>query len=266
MIQAGDKFFADDLRQSVREVCGYNKTKYIDTARSHTGLLCGDRIIYPMEYTPHKFANLCIQVYSDTPSSAIALDRQIRERGIKTTRKFSYKYNLGELNARQVIYDAYRLDWFNQIAQTARPRSKYTYEFYREIDDAFRVSYYYAQYLWAHNPRVCADIADALRRPSANQWNQIIGAILGIGFNFSPDDVYEYSVNHISPDLTTSQRKERYDIQDAFKTEMANKYNIDTGCLVLAPQSRDKLHKIVTGTDTPYWVQVLQQAFGIRCK
>ena len=47
--------------------------------------------------------------------------------------------------------------------------------------------------------------------------------------------------------------------QDINLIEMMNQYGLDTGCLVLSPQSREKLTKIVTHTDTPYKRQLLEQ-------
>lgn len=50
-----------------------------------------------------------------------------------------------------------------------------------------------------------------------------------------------------------------YTEQLVFKNWYANKYNIDTGCLVLCPEHRTKLSKILTRTDTTYVIQLLRR-------
>ena len=86
--------------------------------------------------------------------------------------------------------------------------------------DAFNLSYYYAQYLWAQNPNICDNIANALRNPSVDNWDQITSAILGIGFQFHPDDVFEHAVNHLNPKLKNQEYKARHQQQLEFKNNM----------------------------------------------
>lgn len=258
MINVGDKFTVQDLRQSVQEVCRYNIRDYINNSCKSMGVIVGSCALYPAKITSDEYAAICIRQYSAVPSSAINLDQQLQRMGFKTMHRFSYNYNIGALTSHQIIYDAYCLDRFLQIYNTVTPRSKYESKYYAVLDDAFRISYYYAQYLWAYNPWACANIANCLQMPNVSQWAQIISSILGIGFQFHPDDIYEYSIKHISPDLTNDQRMARYSDQLKFKKDMRANYGIDTGCLVLSPQSRDKLNKIVTNTDTPYYWQVIK--------
>lgn len=57
-----------------------------------------------------------------------------------------------------------------------------------------------------------------------------------------------------------------YTEQPVFKNWYANKYNIDTGCLVLCPEHRTKLSKILTRTDTPYVIQLLRRLIPTRLR
>lgn len=260
MIHKGDKFTNTDLKQSVQEVCNYDIIKHIDTKQHRYGLvLIADDIIKPTNLTPEEYADMSIKEFDAVPSSALDLDKQLRTRGFKTTHKFSYKYNTGRLTNTEIIHDAYKLKYFRTIAFSCKPRPGHNSKFYHMLFDAFNLSYYYAQYLWAQNPNVCDEIANALQNPSGDNWDQITSAILGIGFQFHPDDVFEHAIHHLNPNLSDKEFKARYKLQQEFKNDMQQTYGIDTGCLVLSPQSRDKLQKIVTGTDTPYYKQLLQQ-------
>jgi hypothetical protein len=262
MIKQGDKFTNINLIQSVHEVCNYDIIKHINTNQPcNAVLILGNDIITPTRIHPEAYADMSIKKYNDIPSSATNLDKQLRTRGFKTTHKFSYKYNTGGLSNFGIIHDAYKLEWFKTIAILCTPRPGHDNKFYKMIDDAFRLSYYYAQYLWAQNPRACTGIANALRNPSIKNWDQITSAILGIGFQFHPDDIFEHAVHHLNPKLSNKEFNKRHSAQHEFKNIMQEKYNINTGCLVLSPQSRDKLQKIVTGTDTPYYKQIIQQFF-----
>lgn len=258
MIQQGDRFTFLDLQQSVREICAYNMRTYINKKQSDTFVVTGNSAIIPYKYTPQEFATICIQAYGDIQSSAKHLDQQLRDKGFKTTHRFSYKYNNGGLTPEQIVHDAYCLDWFHSLYQTAVPITKYEDQYLTALGDAFRLSYYYAQYLFTQNRRVCGNLAQALKQPNTSQWEQIIGALLGIGFQFHPADVYEYATNFISPNITQKERKARRAEQQTFKDAMMTDYGIDTGCLVLSQESREKLRKIATHTDTPYYIQVIK--------
>ena len=261
MIKPGQRFTARDLHNSVAEVCERDIKKFI-TPENSTGVVVGDTIMFPAEMTPHQYAYACTCENRIAQSSARDLDAQLRNRGVQTTRRFSYDYKTGGIPNDKIIKDAYCLEWFKQIhvyANTNFKNAKDLDEYVDIVHDAFRLTYYYAQYLWAANPQACRKIADALQYPLDGQWGQITGATLGIGYQFHPDDVYEFAIKHIAPDLTREQREKRYAEQLAFKNEMMDQYGLDTGCLVLSPQSREKLTKIVTHTDTPYKRQLLEQ-------
>lgn len=262
MIQTGESISAHKLRQSFQEVCdSYDIQKYINPKRVKIEIDANAR--FPFELTPTSYAEICTKEYGNPLSSAIELDWQLKKRKYRTTYSFSYKYNTGELAPDAIVFDAYCLDWFYQVYLTAVPREKYKDTYINAINDAWHLSYYYAQYLWAQNPWACRNIATALREPEFNQWEQIIGAILGIGFHFHPLDVYEFAIEHINPNLSQGQREEHRNEQQNFKDLIMQKYGINTRCLVLSPQNRDKLTKILTKTDTPYVWQLLQNILCI---
>lgn len=258
MIHQGDRFTYLDLQQSMREICSYDIHRYVDAKRSKVGVCVGSYFCFPYKCNPAEYAARCIGAYGDVRSSAANLDKQLRKHGFKTTYRFSYKYNNGGLTPEQIIHDAYCLDWFQSLHRTAMPHAKYKDQYFAALQDAFCLSYYYAQYLWAQNSGVCGDIATKLNCPNRSQWSQIIGALLGVGFRFHPADVYEYAIEYSAPDISKQNFDARYARQLAFKNEMQDKFGVDTGCLVLSPQNQEKLRKIVTRTDTPYYIQVLR--------
>ncbi len=259
MIKTGDRFTYKDLTQSIHELCSADMRKYL--RKSNIGVAVGETLVLPSECSPDAYAAACIREYQNIPSSAIYLDTQLCDKGYKTTHRFAHKYNGGGLSTQQIIHDAYCLDWFNQIYNTAQAKKQYQEQYLGLIKDAFSVSYFYAQYMWAYNRPVCQKIAQQLQSPNPTQWGQIIGAILGVGFQFHPDDVYEYAVEHVNPSIDKKHFDARYAQQSEFKNHLMDNYGIDTGCLVLSPKSRDKLQKIVTHTDTPYWLQIITSLF-----
>lgn len=260
MIQPGEFFSAKDLRRSFQELCdNYDIKKYVDPTKSGNGIIFGDNVLLPLKLTPIAYAEICINEYKNSPPSAVELDQQLRRKKFRTLYRFSYKYRTGELVRDTIVFDAYCLDWFYQVARTAVPYEEYEKEYEKAINDAWHLSYYYAQYLWAQNPNVCQGIAAALSNPQSNQWEQIISAILGIGSRFHPLDVYEFVIKHINPNLTPEQRKESENERQKFNDSIMQMYGIDTGCLVLNPQNREKLTKILTKTDTPYIWQLAKE-------
>lgn len=257
MIHSGDMFSVKDLRQSVAEVVTSDTGLCAESNNVH--MVIGDTAFDMFKITPMQYAQYRIDEFLDIKSSAINLDNQLRKAGFKTTRRFSHKYNTPGLNSDEIIRDAYCLEYFQTLSKTAMPKPGYEMRFVEMFEDAFRVSYYYAQYLWACNMLECGPVARKLVCPGFENWGQIIGAILGVGLQFHPDDVYEFSINHINPNNTLNAQKERYKQQSEFKDLMKNKYGIDTGCLVLSPISQEKLIKIVTKADVSYWSQMLNK-------
>lgn len=259
MIQQGDKFSVRDLRQSVDEILGAWRDVKVLAGTPPLYVLVGDTMIDLMHTSPQMYAKYSIECYDDIKSSALNLDKQLRKNGFYTTQKFSYKYFTPGLTAEQIVKDAYCLEYFQRLILAPGGRRKHQQQMNKIIYDAFRVSYYYAQYLWACNSGVCNKVSEKLSCPGIENWGQITGAVLGIGFKFHPDDVYEFAVNHINPDITKQAYNARYADQKKFKDMVMEKYGIDTGCLVLSPESQEKLTKILTGVDAPRWVQILQK-------
>ncbi len=238
MIHNGDKFSFIDLNESVFAATNANICEHIHNIKK----------------TPAEYAKKQIKLYSDIQSSAISLDNQLRNAGFKTTYKFSHKYNTPHLYPTQIIHDAYKLEYFYKLA-TSPINIKFGHNtsVSKIFDDAARVSYYYAQYIWAHNPKSRFDYAT--RFHMYRDWGLILNFLLGVGFQFHPQDINEFITHHNAPNLSKSEYDKMYQEQKVFKNWCANKYNIDTGCLVLCPAHREKLAKILTHTDTPYAIQ-----------
>ena len=92
MIKPGQKFTARDLHNSVDELCERDIKKFI-TPENSTGVVVGDTIMMPAEMTPYEYAFVCAHENNASQSSARDLEEQLRKRGAKTTRRFSYDYN-----------------------------------------------------------------------------------------------------------------------------------------------------------------------------
>lgn len=247
----------------MREVCDYNIHKYVNPHKSITNVIIGRCPLKLHKCTPDKYADIAVQAY-DQQSSARSLDQQLADQGFKTTYRFSHKYHNGGMTSQQIIHDAYCLDWFYQMYSYCRPYTNHEDEYINALDDAFRLSYYYMQYLSANNRYALANIAKALNAPDVTQWGQIISVLQGVGFQFHPTDIYQHAVNLIAPEITKQQFDAQYAAQLAFKKDMQENHGIDTGCLVLSSQNREKLRKIVTRTDTPYFLQIIKQFISIQ--
>lgn len=241
MIQNGDKFTVYDLRDSVRTAT---------TADLRPHIAC-------IKKTPDEYAKKQIKLYADTKSSALSLDKQLRDAGYKTTYKFAHDYRIDGLTYDKIVNDAYKLEYYYNLATNPKLNVLFGHQgaVSRIFDDAARVSYYYAQYIWALNPQSCFDYAT--RFHMYRDWGLIVNFLLGVGFQFHPRDINEFITHHNAPDKSKSEYDAMYQEQLIFKNWCANKYNIDTGCLVLCPEHRDKLAKILTRTDTPYAIQLL---------
>ena len=266
MIEQGDKFTVRDLRQSVEEVLEKRNGIKVFAGTPPLYVLVGDTMVDLMHSLPQMYVKYSIECYDDIKSSALSLDKQLRKKGFYTTQKFSYNYVTPGLTSEQIVKDAYCLEYFQRLMQAPGVRRKHSQQMNQMIYDAFRVSYYYAQYIWACNPQVCGKIAKALSCPGVENWSQIIGAILGAGFGFHPDDVYEFSINHINPDTTKQAYDARYAAQKKFKDDIMAKYGIDTGCLVLSPESQKKLIKILSGAELSYFMQIVRRVFAIKLR
>lgn len=263
MIKLGTRFSAIDLCQSIQEFRRIDLRPYFNATSLKSALIPTGKDTFASLYdlSPQSYATACINAY-DTPSSAKSLDAQIKAAGHKTTYRFSHKYNLPGLTPAQVVNHAYILEYFYQLYNHGVALNKNTAKKCEPfLQNAAQHSYFYAQYIWATNPEARFDYATKL--DMHDNWREILTFLIGTGFEFHPKDVYEM----ISV-MTTSgtERKKAYTEQRHFKNDMATKYNIDTGCLVLHPDSREKLTRIVTNTDTPYTAQRIEQAIKTAIK
>ena len=240
MIQNGDLFTVNDLKESVRQVTD--------------GLYPGRAEL------PAQYADRQIELYADIKSSAANLDKSICDAGFKTTYRFQYDYNIPGLTHDEIVKDAYKLEYFYKIGCDLARKNKNVYA-NRRMDDAARVSYYYAQYIWAANPVARFDYAKKL--DMYMDWGRVLCFLLGVGFKFHPRDVYEFVMNFNNPNLNDAEMRAERQKQQVFKDWCA-RHGVDTGCLVLSDANRDKLRKIITKTDTPYFLQLLLQPFKMR--
>lgn len=244
MIKDGDFFTVADLKKSVAQATGVDVQKYLK-----------NRLVL----NPDSYAEQNIQLYADIKSSALALDKQLKDSGFRTKYKFSYDYNIPGLSYDEIVRDAYKLEFFYSLAvgdtkKKVKPESKKA--LVNAFFDAARVSYYYAQYIWATNPSSRFDYSQ--RFNPQRDWGFVISFLLGVGFRFHPKDVYEFVVNHNNPYLNQAQRDGLYAKQLDFKNWCMDTHKIDTGCLVLCAEHQEKLRKILNRTDTPYFVQQVQ--------
>lgn len=244
MIQNGDKFTVNDLRDFVGAVTSADLRKHVACVKS----------------SPDEYAKKQIELYGDTKSSALSLDKQLRDARFKTTYKFAHDYRIDGLTYDKIVNDAYKLEYYYNLATDPSLGVLFGHRgaVRRIFDDAARASYYYAQYIWALNPQSRFDYAT--RFHMYRDWGLILNFLLGVGFQFHPRDINEFITHHNALNKSKSEYATMYQKQLVFKNWCANKYNIDTGCLVLCPEHQDKLAKILTRTDTPYVIQLLGDA------
>ena len=243
MIQNGDLFTVEDLKASVHQVTDVDFSS-----------------IKGAKMTPQQYADENILLYQDIKSSAVGLDCSLRYAGFKTTYRFAYDYNIPGLTYDDIVNDAYKLEYFYKVVcqyvqQTNLfPKAKV-------FDDAARLSYYYAQYLWAANPSARFDYAKKL--DVYCDWGRVLCFLLGVGFRFHPRDVYEFVMNFNNPSLGQKEMQMERQKQQVFKDWCAE-HSVDTGCLVLCDAHQEKLRKIINKTDTPYVLQLLAVPFKKR--
>lgn len=244
MIQNGDKFTVNDLRDFVGAVTSADLRKHVACVKS----------------SPDEYAKKQIELYGDTKSSALSLDKQLRDARFKTTYKFAHDYRIDGLTYDKIVNDAYKLEYYYNLATDPSLSVLFGHRgaVRRIFDDAARASYYYAQYIWSLNPQSRFDYAT--RFHMYRDWGLILNFLLGVGFQFHPRDINEFITHHNALNKSQSEYATMYQKQLVFKNWCANKYNIDTGCLVFSPEHQDKLAKILTRTDTPYAIQLLGDA------
>ncbi len=243
MIKNGDLFTVNDLKDSVHQVTDVDW-----------------RCIKNARMSPQEYANKNIELYQDIKSSAVVLDNSLRDAGFRTTYKFSYNYNIPGLTSDEIVNDAYKLEFIYKIAcQYIQQKNRFPGA--TIFDNAARVSYYYAQYIWAANPSVRFDYPERLE--IYRDWGRVLCFLLGVGFKFHPCDVYEFVIRFNNSNLNATELQAERRKQQAFKDWCACR-GVDTGCLVLSDAHRDKLRKIINKTDVPYFLQLLSVPFKKR--
>ena len=250
IIKDGDKFSVADLREMVDYFTSRPiQSCFVDVGSGHQERLLTN--ITPKEYEDNQFA-----LYGKTGSSARDLDKNLRDAGYKTTYKFAYDYSIPGLTSEEIVRDAYRLEYFYKLAlRLPRIKRGSTSHVEKIVDGAARASYYYAQYIWAANPTIKFDYAQ--RFDVYQDWGLVLSFLLGVGYQIHPKDVYEFVTHHNDRHLSRAELDLIYKKQEVFKNWCAQR-GIDTGCLVFCPEHREKLRKILTKKDTPYWIQKLQ--------
>lgn len=243
MLQNGDLFTVVDLKDSVRQVTDVDW-----------------RSVKIMQMSPQQYADINVGLYDDVKSSANQLDNSLKNAGFRTLYRFSYDYRIPGLSSDEIVRDAYKLQSFYKVACTyIQKTNRFPQE--KVFDDAARLSYYYAQYVWAANPPLRSDYQEHL--DMYYDWGRVLCFLLGVGFKFHPRDVYEFVMVFNNPTLTNAEMRMKRQEQQVFKDWCAS-YGVDTGCLVLSNAHRDKLRKIITKTDTPYILQLLTLPFRRR--
>ncbi|MBP3397460.1 MAG: hypothetical protein J6K82_00850 [Alphaproteobacteria bacterium] len=248
MINDGDKFSGVDLIKAIDEITSFDTRSYVVPNRAQYDIT---------HMTPTRFSKIAVNWF-DVASSAGALDTQLREKHFRTTYRFAHDYRIPGFTHEKIVSDAYKLDYFYRLATNGPLKIKGNPDdFARILDDAARVSYYFAQYIWAFNPDARFDYAKRLH-PEYN-WGHVLAFLLGVGYRFHPKDVYQFVMRHNDPSLSKEQLISEFDGQLEFKKWCLDNYGVDTGCLVLCPEHQEKLRKILTKTDTPYLVQLFDK-------
>lgn len=260
MIKNGDIFTHRELTESVDQITSADIRPHLVYDKSNIMYVDGDTFINLMDWTPESYAQYKIDTYADIPSSAVALDKSLRDNGFRTTYKFAHKYCIPGISPERVVRDAYKLEYFYKLATgPIQIRRGHKTPVQTKIDAATRHSYYYAQYIWSANPMARFDYAEKIHM--YRDWGLVLSFLIGTGYGFHPNDVYEFVMHHNDPKLTAAGRRESYERQLAFKNWCMNKHNVDTGCLVLSPEHQEKLRRILTRSDTPYAIQLIQKLF-----
>lgn len=252
MITENQKFTDQDLFQSIDELASADIGQYVSTPLMYS--FNGTDVFDLRKISPTKYTEIALAAY-DIPSSAHHLDKQIKDKGYRTTYKFSYKYNMTPQMRQRITSDAYKLQYFFEIFNHPNlPRNEVVHDkqFEEVILNALRVTYWYAQYIWANNPGVY----DYSNLAPDKDWFHILMFVIGAGFEFHPLDIkYHEKVfynNHC-------RNQNEYTKQTVFKKWCKRKYDIDTGCLILSPENMEKLRKILLRQDTPYVIQIIKK-------
>lgn len=252
MITENQTFTDQDLFQSIDELASLDLGQYVSKPLMFS--FNGSDIFDLRKITPTKYAKDTPAEY-DTPSSAKALDKQLKDKGYRTTYKFSHLYNMTPQMHDRIVYDAYVLEYFYEIfSHPNLPRNEVVHnkQFEWGILNALRVTYWYAQYIWVNNPGAY----DYANLDPSKDWYHILNFVIGAGYEFHPLDI-KYHAKVFADNHHCDQNK--YKEQIVFKNWCKKQHGIDTGCLILSPETMEKLRKILTHKDTPYAVQLVQK-------
>ena len=254
MITKGQMCGDQDFFQAVDELAVMNPGPEISKPLNYFLLRNNDHLDL-RTITPEKYAEIMLNEFP-VSSSARTLDEQLKQKGFKTTYKFSYQYNMTPQMRERISHDGYVLEYFHEVSMHPNfPREeKYSKQFVQVIENAINVSYWYAQFIWANNP----NIYDYKNLDPVKDWYHILNFIIGASFEFHPLDI-QYHKNVFANSYCRNQAK--YAEQIAFKNWCKKNYDIDTGCLVLSDTNMEKLRMILTKKDLPYFAQVLKDFF-----
>lgn len=252
MIQNGDKFTHVELFKSVDEVTSIDLKKYTKAPMWFS--YDGNNIFDLREYTPQDYAQSIDSSYQ-IQSSARELDKQLKAKGYWTTYKFSHTYKMHPQMRNRILNDAYKLEYFynvwNHPGLVATPENLEKIK--KDTMDAARISYYYAQYLWASNPDT--KFNNDKNWGMYSDWFHVLHFLIGTGYEFHPLDV-QYHNKLFYADRECDQQE--FEKQTKFKNWCKDEYGIDTGCLCLSDENMAKLTAILTKTDEPYSVQLVK--------
>lgn len=212
MIQVGQKFSHINLLDSVQEIG--TEDAFIYAALKYA------------EFNPY--------------SSAAMLDKNIRNAGFKTRYKFYYKYDLPKQLKNELSTCGYVLIYFNndyvKNFRTVEPDSVHI--------KALQLSYYFAQYIWALNPKtkfkIFSDLGPQSYYPAYAQ------LIQGVANGYHPKDIEFYINENLAAILnkTNFHDTETYKKLVEFRDKMFDNHGIDSGRLILCPEHREKLESI----------------------
>ena len=253
MIHNGDKFNHYDLFQSVSEIMLTDWKQFLHTPLE---IIFDDEVYNLAKLGPIGYASLIIHSY-DVKSSAHYLDKQLKEKGFKTTYSFAHKYHIPDSMRSRILADAARLKWIHEVCTHPNLTQKEYDDLTPVFKDAANVSYYYSQLVWANDKEAKFDYHEKLL--PFRDWDKTLDFLLGTAFEFHPKDVYKHVIDF---DINSSD----YNKQLIFKNWCKNQFGIDTGCLVLSDDNMEKLRKILTKTDDPYFVQLIEKTFNINIK
>lgn len=243
MIDPKQPFTEQDIFQSVDELAAVSMMQYISKPLKRS-INRGIDFFDLREISPTEYYEMIHDGYDDVPSSARALDQQLKDKGFSTTYKFSYDYKMSPQMRGRIVKDGWILTYFQDIFNHPDlPRDEVVYN--KQLLNALRVTYGYAQCIWANNPGVY-DYTNLLN-PSTG-WYHVLNFVIGAGYEFHPLDI-KFHEKVFRNNYYCN--KEECKKQRAFKNWCKEQYDIDAGCLILSPENMEKLRKILTRQNTP---------------